>query len=205
MDRRAPRANGWGALLRPVGSRPARIYWTRRLLLIAIVGVIVVLLAHECGGGTTSNGASPATTPIPSVTSSPPPAKITACRKRDLAVTAATDAGTYPAGALPRLSAVVRNASNQPCVFRTAPAQRIWTVVSGQDQVWSSADCTVSGVLAKTRLRPGRTIAYALVWNRHRSAQGCPANTPEAGPGTYQLHVSVNGVAAATVVFHLTG
>jgi hypothetical protein len=54
-------------------------------------------------------------------------------------------------------------------------------------------------------LRPDRTIAYALVWNRHRSAKGCPAGTPEAAPGTYQLQVSVNGVAAATVVFHLTG
>jgi hypothetical protein len=102
------------------------------------------------------------------------------------------------------LSALVRNASDQPCRFRTAPTKRVWTVVSGQDRVWTSADCTQSGAASKARLRPGRTIAYALVWSRHRSANGCPTGTPEAGPGTYQLHVSVNGVEAATVVFHLT-
>ena len=193
------------ALLRPVGPRPARVYWARRLVLLAVVAIVVVLLAHECGGGTTSGGASPPATPAPSATASATPITVTDCRRRDLAVTAATDSSTYPAGALPRLSAVVRNASDQPCRFRTTPAQRVWTVVSGQDQVWTSTDCAQSGSPAKARLRPGRTIAYALVWNRHRSAKGCPSTTPEAGPGTYQLHVSVNGVAAATVVFHLTG
>lgn len=119
-------------------------------------------------------------------------------------MTAATDAENYTAGSLPRLSAVVRNASDLPCRFETSPGQRIWTIVSGHDQVWTSTDCTGSGAVAKSRLRPGRTIAYALIWNRHRSANGCPASTPEAAPGTYQLHVSINGVRAATVVFHLT-
>jgi hypothetical protein len=194
-----------GAVLRPVGPRPGRVYWTRRLIVLGIAVVVVVLLARACGGGTASNGAGPRPTPRPSATTSPTPGPVTDCRKADLQVTAGTDAATYPAGALPRLSALVRNVADQPCRFRTTPAQRVWTVVSGQDQVWTSADCTQSGSPAKARLRPARTIAYALVWNRHRSAKGCPAGTPEAAPGTYQLHVSVNGVAAATVVFHLTG
>lgn len=197
---------GLGALLRPVGPRPPLVYWTRRLLLLVAVVIVVVLLARECSGGTTSDGAAtPKATSTPSVTPSPTPAGITTCRKQDLEVTAATDAATYPAGSLPRLSAVVRNTSGQACRFRTAPAQRVWTIVSGQDQVWSSSDCVTSGGAATSKLKAGRTIAYALVWNRHRSAKGCPAQTPAASPGTYQLRVSVNGVVAATVVFHLTG
>ena len=76
--------------------------------------------------------------------------------------------------------------------------------MSGADQVWSSTDCTPKGAIAKSRLRPGKSIAYALVWNRHRSAKACPADTPEAPRGTYQLRVTINGVAADTVVFHLT-
>jgi len=196
---------GLGALLRPVGPRPPLVYWTRRLLLLAAVLIVVVLLANECGGGTTSGGsAAPRATSTPHVTPSPIPTGVTTCRIQDLEVTAATDAPTYPAGALPRLSAVVRNVSDRPCRFRTAPVQRVWTIVSGQDQVWTSADCAPAGGAAKSRLKAGHTIAYALVWNRHRSAKGCPQQTRPAAPGTYQLRVSVNGVASATVVFHLT-
>jgi hypothetical protein len=165
-----------------------------------------VLLAHECSGGTTSDGAAtPRSTSTPHMTPSPTPVGITTCRRQDLEVTAATDAPTYPAGSLPRLSAVVRNTAGQACRFQTSPAKRVWTIVSGHDQVWTSSDCAASGGSAKSRLKAGHTIAYALVWNRHRSANGCPTQTPAASPGTYQLRVSVNGVAAATVVFHLTG
>ena len=207
MDRRASRARGQSALLRPVGPRPPSVYWARRLVLLVAVVIVVVLFAHACSGGKTTPAASPTPrhTPTPTATSNSKPAGITACRKQDLQVTAATDAAAYPSGALPRLSAVVRNASSRPCRFRTAPAQRVWTIVSGHDQVWTSTDCTISGVKSKTKLRAGHTIAYALVWNRHRSGKGCPTQTPAATAGTYQLRVSVNGVAAATVVFHLTG
>ena len=206
MDHRAPRASGPSALWRPVGPRPSRVYWTRRLVLLAVVVLVVVLLAHACSGGTTrpQGSSTPRGTPTPTATTSSRPAGVTTCGMQDLEVTAATDAPTYPAGALPRLSAVVRNTSSQACRFRTAPALRVWTIVSGRDRVWTSADCTRSGAKGSSKLKAGHTIAYALVWNRHRSAKGCPAQTPAAPPGTYQLRVSVNGVAAATVVFHLT-
>ena len=172
-------------------------------MLLVVLVVVVVLLAHACSGGS----AKPAATPQPSATPSSAPSTagpVTACRGSDLSVTASTDETTYPAGALPRLSAVVRNVSDQPCRLVTAPGRRVWTIVSGADQIWTSADCTVSGVKAQKRLRPDGTIAYGLVWNRRRSADGCPSDTPAAGPGTYQLEVSVNGVDAAKVVFHLT-
>jgi hypothetical protein len=194
-----------GAVLRPVGPRPPRVYWIRRLVLLAVLVVLIVGLTKACsGGGTKAGGPAPHATSSPTVTSSPSPVQVTDCRNRDLTVTAATDAATYPAGSMPRLSAVVRNVSDRPCRFRTSPGRRVWTIVSGRDRVWTSADCTVSGSLARSRLRAGKTVAYALVWNRHRSAENCPTDTPAAPPGTYQLSVSVNGVDADTVVFHLT-
>ena len=207
MERRAPRVSSRSALLRPVGPRDARVYWTRRLVLLLVVVIVVALLAHACSGGsgTPDADSTPQASATPSSSASPSPAAVSDCRPHDLKVTASTDAATYPTGDLPRLAAVVRNVSDQPCRFRTEPARRIWTVVSGADQVWTSADCTVSGGLAKTRLRPGKTIVYGLVWNRHRSAEGCPSDTPAAERGTYQLDVTVNGVAAPRVVFHLTG
>jgi hypothetical protein len=194
-----------GALLRPVGSRPAWVYWTRRVVLLVVLVVLIVVVAKACSGAGTDSGTPAAgTTGSPAATPSPVPSGVPDCLKRDLTVTADTSESTYPAGTSPRLSAVVRNVSDHPCRFRTSPGDRVWTIVSGSDQVWSSADCTRKGAIASSRLRAGKTIAYALVWNRHRSANSCPTDTPEASRGTYQLHVTVNGVAADTVVFHLT-
>jgi hypothetical protein len=193
------------AVLRPVGPRPPRVYWTRRLVLLAVLLVLIVAVAKACSGGSDKpTAASPRTTTSPAATPSPAPTGVLSCLRRDLTVSADTSASTYPAGTTPRLSAVVRNVADHPCKFRTSPGDRVWTIVSGADQVWSSADCTPKGSIAKSRLRPGKTIAYALVWNRHRSAKDCPTDTPEAPRGTYQLRVTINGVAADTVVFHLT-
>jgi hypothetical protein len=87
----------------------------------------------------------------------------------------------------------------------TSSALRTWTITSGADRVWTTGDCPRSKARAHQRLRPGETVSYRLVWDRHRSATGCPSDTPEAGPGTYRLDVTVNGASAPTVVFHLTG
>ena len=193
-------------LLRPVGPRPARVYWVRRLVLLAVLVVIVFAVAKACGGGGSDPTGSPAprSTQSPSAAASPSPTRTAGCLSRDLAVTAETDASTYPPGSEPRLSAVVRNVSDHACRFRTSPGDRVWTIVSGPDRVWTSADCTQKGGVARSRLRAGKTIAYALVWNRHRSANDCPTDAPEATPGTYVLRVTINGVAADRVVFHLS-
>ncbi len=198
-------------LLRPVGPRPPGVYWLRRATLLAALAAVIVLVAYACGSGTSTGrketGAAPRpSSPAPATaspsTSPTPPGR---CHRRDLEVTAATADDTYPAGTAPRMSAVVRNASDQTCTFTTTSGKRVWTITSGADRVWSSADCPQPGVRARKRLKPGKTIAYALVWNRHRSAAGCPADTPEAGPGTYRLVVTVNGVPSPDVIFHLAG
>jgi hypothetical protein len=194
------------ALLRPVGPEPPRVYWLRRGFLLLLVAVLVVAVAESCSGGGTPTHGSPTAHDTPGVVPTTPPATPTVqkCTKADLSVEAATDAEAYPPGTLPHLSAIVRNSSATTCRFVTAPAARSWVIMSGADRVWASADCTISGALARQQLAAGKTIAYGLVWDRHRSTKGCPSGTPEAQPGTYQLLVTVNGVDADPVVFHLT-
>lgn len=192
-------------MLRPVGPAPARVYWLRRAVLLLVVAVVVLLLARACSGGDGSPGAQRRPTPTPSASTSARPGPVLDCRAADLRVRTSTDAATYPAGVLPHLTAVVRNTGAQPCRFTTSPAARTWVIRSGSDRVWTSADCTLSGIVARARLKPGKTVVYGLVWNRHRSEKGCPASTPAAGPGTYLLHVTVNQAHAPVVVFHLTG
>jgi hypothetical protein len=193
-------------LLRPVGPEPARVYWVRRAAVVALLVLVIALVAYACGGsgGSPKPRAAPSSSPT-STTPPPSPVALTICRHADLAVEASTDAAVYPAGSAPRLAAVVRNVSGRTCRFQTAPGARVWTILSGADRVWSSADCTLSGVLARTRLKAGKTIVYGLVWDRHRSAQGCPSALAEAQPGTYRLYVTIAGVQATPVIFHLTG
>ena len=193
-------------LLRPVGPEPARVYWLRRTAVLAGVAIAVAAAAYACSAG--GGGAKPRTQQSPAshpTTSTAAPPAAARCGHGDLTVEASTDQSVYPAGVLPRLSAVVRNVAGRDCRFLTSPATRAWTILSGTDQVWASGDCTPAGVVARTRLRAGRTIAYGLVWDRHRSATGCPSALAAAQPGTYRLFVSVNGVRSTPVIFHLTG
>ena len=82
---------------------------------------------------------------------------------------------------------------------------RSWTIVSGNDKVWTTVGCQSAGTARNTTLKAGAAVRHAMVWNRHRSDKGCTVSTVEAAPGTYQLTVNVNGISSSTAVFHLTG
>jgi hypothetical protein len=194
---------------RPVGPRPARTYWMRRAVLLLVLVVIVVGAARARSGGSPQSRqgtASPG--PVASPSSSGPAAghhhKPARCRRGDLSVQATTDATSYPAGVSPRLSVIVRNTSPAPCRFRSDPAARTWSILSGSDQVWSTADCTGPGHRVLSRLGAGKTISYAVVWDRHRSVAGCASAGAEAQPGAYRLYVTVDRVRSAAAIFHLT-
>ena len=196
-------------LLHPVGPLPERVYWTRRAVLLAVLAVLIIAIAVSCSGGTSSghpSSSSNSTTPTPSPTpSTGPTVAAAACPRGQLAVTASTDATTYAAGVLPRLQVTVRNTGSVACVLTESPRTRSWTIVSGSDQVWTTAGCQAASTAVKRTLKAGAAVRHAIVWNRHRSDKGCTVSTDTAAPGTYQLTVSVNGVTSTAAVFHLTG
>jgi hypothetical protein len=196
-------------MLHPVGPLSPRVYWTRRLVLFAILAVILIAVAVSCAAGSgsghpaassTKAKAKPSTSSSPSASSAPAP-----CKRRQLAVTASTDAATYASGTLPRLRLTVRNVSAAACVLVESPSTRSWTVVSGPDQVWTNAGCNASHTASRSTLAAGGSVRHTFVWNRHRSGQNCATSTVTAAPGTYQLTATANGIASAPAVFHLTG
>ena len=197
------------ALLHPVGPRPPSVYWVRRLGLLLLLLVVVIGLAKACSGGggdpgtdRLATGPHPTGTPTTAVTT---PARPPRCDRSSLAVTAASDADSYPAGALPQLTVEVRNTSTEPCRLAVQQDARTWTVVSGPDRVWSTADCPHPGKPAFHRLGHGKAITYRVTWDRHRSVEGCASPGAEAQPGTYLLRVTVDRVRGKPVVFHLEG
>jgi hypothetical protein len=194
------------AVRHPVGPLPGRVYWTRRIVLLAVVAIVVIVIAVSCSGGSGPGrgaGASPTRSTSPS--SSTPTVSALVCRRDQLAVTADTDADTYPAGALPRLRISVRNTGSAPCTLTESPSTRSWTIFSGPDQVWTTVGCTTAHNATQTTLAVGASARHTFVWNRHRSGKQCAASTVVAGPGTYQLTVAVNGITSAPGIFHLRG
>lgn len=190
------------------------MYWRRRVVVLAVVLLGVLLLAKACGG----DGAQAVRQTTPATTTSPRPTATVgkaqasaaakpaaACEPGAIQVTATTDAATYPTGALPRLTMHVTNTTGRACSVVVSEAARHFTVMSGQDRVWSTDDCKQPKGVVRTTLRPGATIAYARTWDRHRSVEGCASPGDPAGPGTYRFVAGLGDAQSVEVVFHLRG
>ena len=202
-------------MLQPVGPRPPYVYWVRRLFLLAVVLLAVVVLVHACSGGSTGSdrslrqradqqpltggSSSPSPSPSASAAANGPAA---ACQPRDLRVEVSSDAATYALGVRPRFTAVVRNAG-PTCRFPTALSSRTWRILSGVDEVWSTADCPRSSDGKRVTLRSGQQITYVLPWDRFRSTPGCALEGAPAQAGTYRLYVTIAGATGQPAVFHL--
>jgi hypothetical protein len=204
-------------VLQPVGPRPPHVYWVRRLVLLAALVVVVVAAAHACAGGGSGGGSGSGPSlrqradqqplPRPSTTSSAPEtpataARITACRSRDLRVAVSADRASYPLGSDPRFTAVLTN-TGPACWFPTALSSRTWRILSGVDEVWSTADCARSAAGKRVRLKAAGQITYVLPWDRFRSTPGCAVAGAPAQAGTYRLYVTIAGASGRPAVFHL--
>lgn len=199
------------AVLHPRGPLPPGIYWRRRLLTLVAVVVVLFLLSRACGsdGSPTARlsespspspsvtasrtpAASPAAsapaTPSPSVTPTPTPTAGGACAKADLVVNARADAQEYPAGRRPVLTIGIATKGRTPCTYDVGQANREIRVVSGNDRVWSSDDCSPGGGSEQRTLQPGAPpVTFSVTWSRSRSAPGCPGDRRDAPPGTYRV------------------
>ena len=199
MDERPPLSE---AVLRPVGPLGPRVYWTRRIVLLAALAVVVAVIAIACSGGSSSprRTARPVVSPSPTLSSARPNAP---CAANELDVVASTDADRYAAGTLPRLTVAISTRAPVSCVLTESPSARTWTIVSGADQIWTTAGCQSGHTAVHTVLKPGKPVRHTIVWNRHRSDKKCAVSSA-AAPGTYQLVVIVNGLRSQPAVFHLT-
>jgi hypothetical protein len=200
-----------GALLRPVGPLPPRVYWWRRSLPLLLVLVVVLLLAYACSGDPAPRRAGGVTTPTPTPTASPSRSAAaggsrpaSACRPAQLLLVAATDAGSYAAGIRPRLTLSLRLRGSAPCVVDDSARSRAWEVWSGNDRIFTTGGCPTPPPSHRVRLGPNQPVAHTLVWDRRRADRGCSPPGRSAQPGTYRLYVRVSGVPSAAAVFHLT-
>ncbi|WP_427173166.1 hypothetical protein [Arthrobacter sp. 92] len=125
-----------------------------------------------------STGASASASPTPSATSATP-----TCDLNLVTVSASTDKGAYAAGENPVLSMKVTNGGKAPCEVNLGTSQMEYTITSGSDRIFSSADCqSDSGDLVKT-IAPGQSETANFPWQRNRTVPGCAAVAAKPGSG----------------------
>ena len=129
---------------------------------------------------------------------------MTACTKSQLAVTASTDAASYPTGSTPRLRMKIENTSSTPCTRDIGASQNELLITSGTARVWSSDDCSPGGGSQVVTMAPAQSYSVAVTWLGKLSKKDCPANQPSATKGTYKLTGRNGDVTSAPAVFALT-
>lgn len=202
----------------------AAVYRRRRL---AAVLILVLILAAAAAGvwlavaqpwrttpatpAVTPSSAAPDDTSWPAPTStSPSPSPVdtepgvAACEAEDVEVTAVTDADTYAAGELPKLSIALTSRSDRDCTLNVGSSTQRFVVTSGKDVWWRSTDCQTDPSDQIATLKAGSTVSTLtpVVWDRTRSAvDTCDEKNRSRAPGggaSYHVSVSIGGFDSAT-------
>ncbi len=208
---------------RPRGPLPARVYWTRRLILVAVLLALVFGVAHLLGsGGGAGNG--PSAQPVGAEVSATGTASATTATPTTLpASSAATGAGTASAAptvlasptgncasndivATPTLkgdqayagrpvvfSMVLTTKTSAACSWTVSPDALAVKVTSGTDRIWSTQECTGAVPKQEVVVRKDVPTTVKVAWNGQRSDADCTRSTAWAEPGTYHAVAAAFG------------
>ena len=155
-----------------VGPHPSRVYWRRRIVLIAPVLIILFTLV-SCLVSRGSDGGEARLAGVPSsATAQPSPASgsvdvgsaepdptesgnngadlpapaaasvSTTCADTSLALSAVPSNGTVRIGSFAAMHLLVKNSSSVACMRDLGSAQQELRIISGTTKVWSSDDCS---------------------------------------------------------------
>ncbi len=109
-----------------------------------------------------------------------------ACRASDVVLTLESDRSDYAWDGEPELEISAVNLGDQTCTVDLGPNTVELLIKSGDDRVYSTADCAEAKDTEKVELErgvPGRTT---VEWDRTRSWKDCRESQQEAKrPGTY--------------------
>ncbi|MBO9625009.1 MAG: hypothetical protein J7484_01390 [Microbacterium sp.] len=205
-------------------SPSAAVYRRRRVVffgglvvLVAVIGLVIWLIVAQPWA---HGSAKPAPTPSDTVATSPTPTDtgaeqspsadpttgetpgIAACDAKDIVVEAVTDADSYQAGVLPKLSISLTNKGAADCTIDVGSATQVFTVASGDDVWWRSTDCQENPSSMIATLAAGATVVSKdpVVWDRTRSSvESCAQENRPRAPGggaSYHVAVQIGGFAS---------
>lgn len=201
---------------RPRGPLPARVYWTRRLLVVAVAFGLVFGIAHLLGSG---GSGGPAARPVGADASSNAPSASTAaaspqtagtarstgtaakaatptptplasptgpCSGSDVVATPSVKGPAY-AGRAVVFTMTLTTQTSPACTWDVSARSLAVKVTSGSDRIWSSQDCVGAVPKQVVVVRRDHPVTVAVGWNGQRSDADCTRATAWAEPGFYHV------------------
>lgn len=214
--------------VRPRGPLPARVYWTRRLLVLGVPLLLVVVLARVLTGSADGSDGDLATQaaakskavaqpgPLHGPTAAvpkekeaepaPPPEPVLAepsgpCSDADIVATPTVT--TVPGGADVPITFNLRTRESEACTWQVSPETFTVTITSGKDHIWSSRECPASIPVQDVVVRQAVDAPVAITWHARRSDETCSRFTDWARPGYYHVMAAALGGDASEVQFQL--
>ncbi|GAB6985188.1 hypothetical protein [Nocardioides pyridinolyticus] len=211
------------------GPLPARVYWTRRLMVLGTAVLLVVAIGRLLGNGSdaASDGDEQAaqvsveTTPAPSgyTDPAPTPPKRTKTRTPDPTPTLAVPVGECAdsdiavtplvkeavGGRDVKIVLQLRTLESPACTWSVGADVLTMNITSGDDAIWSSRQCRGAIPKEQVVVRQAVTSKIEVIWREaRRSDEGCTKRTAWAMPGWYHVTAAALGGEPADVQFELT-
>lgn len=185
------------------------VYRRRRLVALSLVVLVLASIvaagfwiASLLGPGPEDASADVAGPAAPSSPAASPAAS-TGCEDSDVVVRSKTDAAAYGSGENPTLILEVANKGKSPCEVNVGTDAMEFVVTSGDDRIFSSADCQVDPEPLIMTLEPGKSEQARFTWERNRTAPGCTSVEAKPQPGTYVLTTKLDKKSSKKTVFEL--
>ena len=208
---------GVSTLTRPRGPLPPRVYWTRRLSVLAVALLLVFgvgrLLGSSSDGSSQPDKAQQAAAE-PSVTGSPAETKRQGKKarqqrqkkRRQASPTPTTPVLAVPSGPCTSSDVVVTptiteeeggspvlitleltTRVSEACTWTVSPDSLTLKITSGSDDIWSSRHCPAAVPTRPVVVRRDHGTKVGVRWNGRRSDDTCSALTEWALPGYYHV------------------
>lgn len=208
------------------GPLPARVYWTRRIMVLGTAVLLVIAIGRLLGGGSDASSdqdeqatqvsveTTPTTTytdPAPrkqKKTKTPDPTPTLAvpvgeCADSDIAVTPVVKEAV--GGRDVRIVLELRTLESAACTWAVGPDALTLDITSGKDDIWSSRQCPAAIPTEPVVVRQAVTSKIEVVWKEaRRSDEGCSKLTAWAMPGWYHVTAAALGGEPADLQFQLT-
>ncbi|HET7533167.1 MAG TPA: hypothetical protein VFJ83_08470 [Nocardioidaceae bacterium] len=220
------------SVTRPRGPLPARVYWTRRLLVLGVAFALVFGIGRLLGGGpdtTSDQSASPAAATVESPTATPTPSALSTseaqpvgeekvakkakvrtplpmpsgpCLDSDVRVVPAMQGNAF-AGEDVRLTLELSTFESPACDWEVSAEAIAVKLTSGSDRIWTSQECPSAVPEEAVVLRQRQTTLVDVVWSGRRSDSDCSQLTQWAEPGYYHVSAAAMGSEPESQQFKL--
>lgn len=192
--------------------------YRRRRLAALIAGLLVIVLLVWAGiaiasslrpkeaDGNPAQAAAPSDAPTATESTLPvvEPSNGTAvCSEGDVSVAATTAQATHGPSQNPVLVMTIKNIGKSECIVNVGTSQQEFTVMSGSDRIFSTADCLADPSDIEITMKPGSSERARFTWDRVRSAPGCKIVNAKPRPGWYGFTATLGNITSQKTGFEL--